>query len=284
MTSTDVSESPVRPRSDDATSFSPPEGHDRWRLDVQWDGRNFVGWQSQLQGRSVQDTLHGALGRLGRAARPVAAGRTDAGVHALCMTAHVDVERGTLAPAPERLARALNALLPPDVGVLDATPAPPGFHARFSCRSRAYVYRLLRTRQRRPLEEGRALHVPQALDEGAMREAAALLLGRHDFAAFASREERQTVREVLALDVVASGEVLEVRVQGESFLRHMVRALVGTLLMVGDGRLTPPDVLEVLASTDRRRAGPNVPAHGLYFVRAHYDPTHDDFRHDDPLE
>lgn len=240
------------------------------RLVVQWDGREFVGWQSQAAGRSVQDTLHAALGRLAEPQRPVAAGRTDAGVHALAMPLHVDVREGSVKLPLMRLPRALNGLLPRDVAVLEAGEAPANFHARFSCRSRSYVYRVLRSACRSPLEEGRALHVPHALDLPLMREAAGLLVGRHDFAAFATQEERQTVRDLLGLEFREQGVILEVHVTGESFLRHMVRALVGSLLLVGAGKLTPGDLRAVLDGRERRHAGPNVPPHGLYFVSAEY--------------
>lgn len=250
--------------------FAPPEGCVRWRLDLQWHGRDFVGWQSQAAGRSVQDSLHEVVSRLAEAARPVAAGRTDAGVHALNMPTHLDLREGSLKPSPERFARALNALLPPDLAVLRAQVAPSGFHARFSCTARSYVYRLLRSPVRLPLEEGRALHVPHALDLAAMRAAAPWLVGRHDFAAFATREERHSVREILALELRQTDAVLEVHVTGESFLRHMVRALVGTLLLVGEGKLAPAEVQGIVARAERRFAGPNLPPHGLYFVGAHY--------------
>ena len=251
-------------------AYAPPEGWRRLRLELEWDGAGFVGWQSQPGARSVQDTLHAAFGPLAEAARPVAAGRTDAGVHALCMPVHVDLRADSLRPAPEQLARALNAHLPPDLAVRVAEVAPPGFHARFSCTERRYLYRVLRAPGRRPLWEGRALRCAAPLDLAAMREAAHSLLGRHDFAAFATREERQTVRELRELRLEEEGELLDLHLRGESFLRHMVRGLVGTLLAVGEGRLEPVAVAGILAGRDRRAAGRNVAAHGLYFAGASY--------------
>lgn len=248
--------------------YAPPPGHTRYRLEAQWDGAGFVGWQSQPGGRSVQDSLLAAFAPLGEARRPVAAGRTDAGVHAERMPLHIDVA-GLKLP-PERLARALNAQLPPDLAVLEARLAPVGFHARHSCLERAYVYRVLTTPQRRPLWQDRALHRPGALDLGAMRAAAAQVIGDHDFAAFATREERDTRRRLHRVEVAEAGELLEVRVAGLSFLRHMVRGLVGTLLQVGAGQLGPDAVADILASRERAQAGPNLPPHGLYFVGAVY--------------
>ncbi|WP_188903512.1 tRNA pseudouridine(38-40) synthase TruA [Deinococcus aerophilus] len=254
----------------DRSTYAPPEGFTRLRLTVAWDGAAFAGWQSQPNAPSAQDTLHHAFTALTPGVfRPVAAGRTDAGVHAEAMPVHVDAPADFALP-PARLARALNAHLPPTLAVLDAAPAPGGFHARFSCTERRYVYRLLRAPQRHPLWQGRALHVPGPLDAGAMNAAATRLVGTHDFAAFATQEDRQTVRELRALSVHPAPGVWEVRVAGESFLRHMVRGLVGTLLLVGAGRLEPDAVADILASRERARAGANVPAHGLYFSGASY--------------
>ncbi len=254
----------------DRPAYAPPPGSVRLRLTVAWDGAAFAGWQSQPNAPSVQDTLHHAFAALGPGVfRPVAAGRTDAGVHAEAMPVHADVP-AAFAPPPARLARALNAHLPPTLAVLEAAAAPAGFHARFSCTERRYVYRLRCAPQRHPLWQGRALHVSGPLDAGAMNAAAARLVGTHDFAAFATQEDRQTVRELRALSVHPADELWEVRVAGESFLRHMVRGLVGTLLLVGSGRLEPDAVTGILASRERARAGANVPAHGLYFSGASY--------------
>lgn len=258
-------------------TYAPPTGFRRWRLSVAWDGRAYAGWQAQANAPSVQDTLQAALVRLGGrgAARPVAAGRTDAGVHAEAMPLHWDVPDSFSVP-PAQWPRALNAHLPPDIAVLDAFPAPPGFHARFSCVERRYVYRLWVSPQRHPLWEGRALHVPGELDAGEMNRAAQLLVGVHDFAAFATREDRQTVRELLTLEVLPgvtrlpSGELWEIRVSGESFLRHMVRGLVGTLLLTGQGRRAADEVRAVLASRERAQAGANATPSGLYFAGARY--------------
>lgn len=257
-------------------SYAPPPGFLRLRLLLAWDGAGLAGWQSQPHAPSVQDTLLAAFIPLGGegAFRPVAAGRTDAGVHAEAMPAHIDVPREFRVP-PAKLARALNGQLPPAVAVLEAAPAPPGFHARFACTERRYSYRLLASPQRHPLWAGRALHVPGPLDVPAMNAAALPLLGTHDFAAFATQEDRQTVRELRALAVrpgpaVHGGQVWEVEVAGESFLRHMVRGLVGTLLLVGQGKLAAGDVPAILAGRERARAGANVPAHGLTFTGASY--------------
>ncbi|GGO30672.1 tRNA pseudouridine(38-40) synthase TruA [Deinococcus humi] len=250
--------------------YAPPPGHIRLRLTVAWDGAAYAGWQFQPNAPSVQASLHAAFVHLtSDAFRPVAAGRTDAGVHAEAMPVHVDVGSNFGLPLP-RLARALNAHLSPSLAVLGVEKAAPGFHARFSCTERRYVYRLLCAPQRHPLWEGRTLHVPGRLDAAAMNAAAACLIGTHDFAAFATQEDRQTVRELRALSVVPGNLVWEIHVAGESFLRHMVRGLVGTLLLVGSGKLEAEAVTEILASRQRAQAGANVPAQGLYFSGASY--------------
>lgn len=251
--------------------YAPPAGFMRLKLTVAWDGRGYAGWQSQPHVPSVQDTLQAALAALGaaNAFRPVAAGRTDAGVHAEAMPIHWDVSQSFKLP-PKRLARALNAHLPPSVAVLDAQVAPTDFHARFGCTERRYIYRLWAAPQRHPLWEGRALHIPGRLSAKAMNHAAQTLLGTHDFAAFATQEERQTVRELRQLEVRPQGHLWEIHVAGESFLRHMVRGLVGTLLLVGQEKMAAQDVQAILQSRQRAQAGANVAAHGLYFAGASY--------------
>jgi len=253
--------------------YSPPPNHTRVRLTLAWDGSAFQGWQSQAQGeRTLQGTLFEALLHYGPCLRPVAAGRTDAGVHALEMTAHVDVQGGFKVP-PERLPRALNLHLPGDLRVLEACQAPANFHARHSCSARRYVYRIGRSAQPHPLERERSLWILGPLDLEHMTQAAKLLVGRHDFAAFATREERQTVRDLYALEWVHSDgftPTLELHLRGESFLRHMVRAIVGTLLEVGQGKRSVQSVSWLLERGARTTAGRNVDAHGLYFAGAEY--------------
>jgi tRNA pseudouridine38-40 synthase len=254
-----------------------PEGWRRLKLVLEWDGTNFAGWQVQAKGeRTVQGVLERAFEPLGVSTRPMAAGRTDAGVHALGMVVHVDVEHQI--PA-EKTRKALNARLPEDVRVVSCTEVSENFHSRFSCAWRSYTYRILNARTQSALERHRALWVPQRLEVAPMRHAARHLEGEHDFAAFASQEERQTVRTVFSCDVrslpikrSATDQLIEIQVVGESFLRHMVRGIVGTLLEVGLGKLESSQVKQVLLSKDRAQAGKNVGAHGLYFLEAGYEP------------
>lgn len=245
------------------------------KLVLAYDGTDFVGWQRQKAGRSVQAVVEAALEPLaGRPVTVVGAGRTDAGVHALAQVAHVVLER---ALDPAVVQRALNATLPLDVRVTAASEAPPGFHARFGARRKVYRYTIREAPWVPPFEYRYVWHVTDPLDETAMRAAAASLVGRHDFSAFRSLGSRvqTTIRTVFRLDVGAVGDEpgrrIVVDVEADGFLRHMVRTIVGTLVEVGLGRRSPEDVARVLASGDRARAGPTAPARGLMLVRVDYD-------------
>ena len=255
----------------------------RIKVTLEYDGTDFFGWQIQTKTRerspgkralrTVQGVVEAALADVpGALPRIMAAGRTDAGVHALAMTAHY-LTKDTV--PTERVPAALNARLPADVRVLDAEEVGPDFEAQFSCRYRRYEYRM------RSLREGlagsalgrrRVLFLPQRLDTAAMQEAAPFFEGTHDFAALATQEVRPTVRTVLLCRLLVSGVDLTLHVAADGFLRNMVRALVGTLLWVGEGKLTPAEIPALLEARDRRRAGPNVPPHGLYFAEAGYEP------------
>ncbi len=239
-------------------------------LVLEYDGGAFAGWQAQAKGeRTVQQTLEAALVPFKFIGRAVACGRTDAGVHARAMPVHVDINHELSA---SRLVAALNNRLPQDLRVLEARDVSPRFHARFSCRWRAYRYRVFNRPVASALEHARALHVSQSLDLEAMNAAARSVLGEHDFAAFASQEERETVRHLFVSRWYRNGDYLEYLVVGESFLRHMVRALVGTCLLVGCGQVRSEHIQAVLESRARSQAGPNVAPHGLYFERAGFEP------------
>lgn len=240
---------------------------------LEFDGTHFFGWQVQRKTgeRTVQGCLEIALSKLpGMTPTVWAAGRTDRGVHALAMVAHCD---GDGRFAPEKLLRALNAHLPPDVRVLEITQVAGNFHAQYDCHFRQYVYQLRLVRgdlTGTALERHFALHLQQSLNIAAMQMAAPLFVGEHDFAALATQETRATVREVFFSQLEHDGRELRYHVAASGFLRNMVRAMVGTLLLVGEGKLAPERVLEILSSKDRAQAGMNVPPHGLYFVRASY--------------
>lgn len=246
----------------------------RLKLMLEFDGTGFAGWQRQPTGeRTVQATVEGAFAALpGEHSAVLSAGRTDAGVHALAMAAHVDT---TSAIPPERLRLALNAHLPPDVKVLAVTEASPDFEAQFDCLYRRYLYRL-RVMRGDPrgvaLNRDRLLAVHWHPDVAAMQAATSHLLGRHDFATFATQETRSTVRTVHLCELREERGELRLHVAADGFLRNMIRTIVGTLLWVGRGKLMPDDIVALLGARDRRRAGHNVGPQGLYFVEAGYLP------------
>lgn len=230
-----------------------------------------MGWQRQDHGPSVQAALEAAvLAVTGEAAAVHAAGRTDAGVHALAMRAHVDVERKI---TPFRLMEALNALLRPDpVAVLGCEAVADGWHARFSCMARHYEYRIVQRRAPLTWEKGLAWRVPGELDAAAMAEGAARLVGRHDFTTFRSAhcQADSPVRTLDRLDLTREGERITVRASARSFLHHQVRSMVGCLALVGQGKWAPADMTRALEARDRAALGLNAPPDGLFFVGADY--------------
>ena len=243
----------------------------RWRLIVEYDGGPFMGWQRQDHGPSVQETVEQALFRMtGELATVHAAGRTDAGVHALAMTAHVDVVK-TL--TEHRLREGLNALVrPAPVSVTAVEPVADDWHARFSCVGRRYLYRILNRRAPPALLSGKVWHVPVELDAEAMAEGAAHLVGRHDFTTFRSVhcQSQSPVKTLDSLTDERVGEEINIRAAARSFLHHQVRSMVGCLALVGRGRWAPEDVEAALEAKDRQALGLNAPPEGLYFVEAIY--------------
>jgi tRNA pseudouridine38-40 synthase len=235
------------------------------RLDIEYDGTAFAGWARQPGLRTVQGELERALAIVLRS--PVAltvAGRTDRGVHALGQVASYTGD-----PAPTR---SLNALLDDDVAVLSSAAASDGFDARGDARSRTYCYRLLHRRERSAFERGRALWWPHRLDREALRECARLLRGTHDFTAFTPTETDHVrfERDVFAAGWSTHGEVLEFRIEADTFMRHMNRALVGTMLEVAGGRRSLDSFAALLEGRPRAEAGPTAPAHGLYLESVRY--------------
>ena len=244
----------------------------RWRLTIEYDGGPFMGWQRQDHGPSVQQALEEALARMtGEPSQFIAAGRTDAGVHALAMAAHVDIAREV---TPHRLREGLNALVrPAPISVLAVEPVADDWHARFSCTGRKYLYRILNRRAPPALDRGRVWHLAVALDLLEMQAGAAQLVGRHDFTTFRSAhcQSDSPVKTLDSLTVERAGDEVHIRAAARSFLHHQVRSMVGCLALVGRGQWGPDDIGKALAAKDRAALGFNAPPDGLYFVEASYD-------------
>jgi tRNA pseudouridine38-40 synthase len=243
----------------------------RFRLTVEYDGSSFMGWQRQDHGPSVQQAIEEAAEAVtGERPSVHAAGRTDAGVHALAMAAHLDVEKPI---AAFRLMEGLNARLRPlPVAILGAEEAAPDWHARFSCIGRRYVYLIVNRRAPLTLEAGRAWQVKVPLDSDAMAEAATVLVGRHDFTTFRSAQcqAESPVKTLDRLEVVRDGDRIAVHAAARSFLHHQVRSMVGCLELVGRGKWSAKDLREALEARDRAALGFNAPPDGLYFAEAVY--------------
>jgi tRNA pseudouridine38-40 synthase len=243
----------------------------RYKLTIEYDGTGLVGWQRQANGLSVQEALETAFANFcGERLTVFGAGRTDAGVHALAQVAHVDLARDI---DTDTIRSAINHHLRPHaISVLEVMPAPPGFDARLSARSRQYLYRILNRRAPPALERGRVWHVAPPLDAEAMREGAKYLVGHHDFSTFRDSlcQAKSPVKTLDVLDVTRDGEEIHIAARARSFLHHQVRNMAGTLKLVGLGQWRPADVAMALAACDRRAGGPTAPAEGLTLIAIEY--------------
>jgi tRNA pseudouridine38-40 synthase len=243
----------------------------RYALTIEYDGRPFMGWQRQPHGPTVQQAIEEALGQLTGAVPVVhCAGRTDAGVHAIAMRAHVDLDK---VMTPFKLSEALNALLRPDpIAIISCDVVSDDWHARFSCTGRAYEYRILNRRAPLTFEAGCIWRIPRPLDDAAMARAAQMLLGRHDFTTFRSTscQADSPIRTLDRLDVVRAGERITIHAAARSFLHHQVRSMVGCLALVGLGDWPEERMAQALAARDRTALGHNAPPDGLFFVVAEY--------------
>ena len=248
-----------------------------FKFTLAYDGSDYYGWQIQTGKPTIQGTLTDVLRRITQEGIVAhGAGRTDAGVHALGQVAHFRT-RSALGAA--ELQRACNALLPPAIRVAVAEEVGPDFHARWGALAKTYRYRIYRGRVLPPTVWRHVLHYPFPLDESAMAAAAARFVGTHDFASFAAStgseeddRERSTVREILSAEVArdASAEELHFTVRGKSFLRHMVRKMVGTLLDIGRAKLRVEDIDRLYELRDRSKSGPTVPPQGLWMISVEY--------------
>lgn len=243
----------------------------RFRLLVEYDGTGFVGWQRQDNGPSIQQAIEDAVfafcaERVGS----VAAGRTDAGVHAMGQVVHLDLARETTA---DTLRDAVNFHLKPQpIAILAAEAVNEDFHARFSATGRRYLYRIVNRRAPLAIERNRAWQVTIGLDAEAMHEAAQRLIGNHDFTSFRSSicQAASPVKTLDRLDIEREGDEIRIHAAARSFLHHQVRNMVGTLKLVGEGRWGPQDVTAALEARARRAAGPTAPAEGLFLAEVRY--------------
>lgn len=246
----------------------PPER--RLLLVLAWDGTAYHGWQRQKEHPSVQAALEEAVRRItGEAVPVVGSGRTDRGVHALGHAAHVTLRS---AIAPEKLQRALNAVLPPDIRVLAVRERPLSFHARFSAKGRWYRYYLYNAEPVSPFWVRYAWHYPRPLDLGRIRRALAALKGTHDFTSFCALKDENPskVRTLRRATVRTEGPLVVFDLEADAFLYNMVRVIVGTLVRTDPSELTPRRMREILERKDRRAAGETAPAHGLFLMRVMY--------------
>lgn len=245
----------------------------RYRLDIEYDGRAYAGWQRQSGQHSVQAAIEGAiLGFCGETVGLRGAGRTDAGVHATGQVGHVDLTRDWPADTVRDAVNAHLRMANEAVAIIAAQAVPDDFDARFSATARHYLYRIVNRRAPLALDAGHAWHVAPRLDADAMQAAAHELLGRHDFTTFRSVhcQAKSPLRTLDRLDVTRDGEAIEIRASARSFLHNQVRSMVGTLKRVGEGAWTPADVRAALEARDRAACGPVAPPDGLYLVRVDY--------------
>jgi tRNA pseudouridine38-40 synthase len=243
----------------------------RFALTIEFDGGDYVGWQRQDNGPSVQAAIEEAIRKVtGETVQVHGAGRTDAGVHALGMRAHVDVEKPL---DPYRLMSGINACLRPHpIAIIDNESVGEDWHARYSCIARAYEYRIVNRRAPLTIERGQAWRIPTPLDADAMHNAAQVLIGLHDFTTFRSVncQAESPVKTLDRLDVRREGDHVIIEAAARSFLHHQVRSMVGCLAYVGRGKWSAADLQGALEAKDRQQLAENAPPDGLYFVRAVY--------------
>ena len=246
----------------------------RYRLTIEYDGTDFVGWQRQDNGPSIQQELESSVHAFcGETVVVQGAGRTDAGVHALGQVAHFDIARETNAAT---VRDALNAhLRPHPIAVLEAEAVSDEFHARFSAQARSYLYRIINRRAPLATQRRLAWHISVPLDSDSMHTAAQRLIGKHDFSTFRASfcQAKSPVKTLTSLAVIRNGEGIDISVTAPSFLHHQVRNFVGTLKLVGEGKWCADDISSALEACDRKMGGPTAPPDGLFLTKVNYPPN-----------
>ncbi|MGZ4964981.1 MAG: tRNA pseudouridine(38-40) synthase TruA [Limisphaerales bacterium] len=247
----------------------------KFKLTIAYDGTNYEGWQWQKIGLGVQQRVEEALQRFFPSVKRVhSSSRTDTGVHALGMIVHVEIPKEEFKMPIARMGLAINAFLPDDIRIMAVSRCPEKFHARFDANGKQYRYFVWNHYAMNPLLRNRAWHVGPDLNIKAMRTAAKLFLGKHDFQSFAARrnyEPDSTVRTLHRCDIKKNGHLLTFIIEGDGFLYKMCRGIAGTLVYVGQGKIALKDVKQILAAKDRNAAGMTAPAHGLVLWKVFYD-------------
>lgn len=241
------------------------------KLEIEYDGTNYHGWQKQKNSLTVQEIMEKAIGNItGEEIKLIGAGRTDAGVHARGQVANFHTN--TRIPV-ERLPYAINSQLPPDIVVKSAEIVPEDFHARYSAKSKVYTYNIYNSKYLSPFYRNYSYFFPCNVLIPSMKKAAESFVGEHDFSAFMSSQSsvKNTVRTVKRLEITKEKDLITVEIEANGFLYNMVRIIAGTLLMVGIGKIEPSEIPDIIRSKDRKRAGPTLPANGLFLEKVIYD-------------
>ena len=260
----------------------------KFKLVIAYDGAAYQGWQVQKIGLGVQEKIEAACAKLFPGVKRIhSSSRTDTGVHAIGMVAHVEIPKAEFKLPVRRLALSLNAFLPADIRVLSSVRVPDKFHARFDATGKQYRYSVWNHHSMNPLLRHHAWHVPRPLNLKIMRAAAKTLIGKHDFKSFAgtrSYEMESNVRTLTRCDIKKSGQQLTFIIEGDGFLYKMCRGIVGTLVQIGYGRFPADEIKAMLAHKDRRAAGMTAPAHGLVLWKVFYGKSRGSRRESAPAQ
>jgi len=241
-------------------------------LKIEYDGTNYSGWQTQKNAQAIQPILEAAIKTAtGKKANLISSGRTDAGVHAVCLMANFKTDSDM---PLHKLQLALNGILPKDIAVKEAKEAPLSFHSRFDAKSKVYTYTILNSPARAAILRGHVYHITRKLNVALMRREAKCLVGRHDFKSFRAApseiKKGSTVRAIKKIEVKKTGDLIKITVEADGFLYNMVRNIVGTLLEIGKGKIKPGSIAKILKARDRNLAGPTAPAKGLCLIEVKY--------------